>query len=343
MDRVAPFLIAVIGVLFALSVLLMLFVINLWVVNRFADRRWERVKDKWQKKVYRIVMEDADASTLSVPESEALDFVDFLSELSRRLKGDSVETLARIAKPYLSKIARFVRSSSPDRRAWAVRILGTFGLPEYEERLVAALKDGSLTVRMTAFQHLIANKRAGAAESLLESLPTFGRWNPGVLGGMLAQLGPSLIPALRKKFNDPTAPASSKIILAIALTRLNDPSAALTAAEIIKNSQSLDLKAACLRLLANVGGREHLPLLRSLCYSPDSAIRAMAASALGKLGEESDKKILLEAFEDRSAWVSLHAARGLKSLSAIDDLHRLANQEHPRKDTAKQVLMENER
>ena len=116
--------------------------------------------------------------------------------------------------------------------------------------------------------------------------------------------------------------------------------AAQTAAEILKNPQSLDLHAACLRLLANVGGREHLPLLRSLCFSRDSTMRALAASALGKLGEKSDGKILLEAFNDPSAWVALHAARGLKSLSATQDLHRLAAQDHPRKDTAKQVLRE---
>lgn len=342
MGQIVYFLIAVIGVLFVLSVLLMLFVINLWVVNRFSDARWEQVKNKWQKKVYQIIMEEGTEAGISVPESDVLDFVDFLSELSRRLKGDSLQALARIAKPHLSKVARSIRSSNPDRRAWAARVLGTFGLPEYEKHLVAALKDDSLTVRMISFQRLILNGRAGTAESLLQSLPTFGQWNPNVLGGMLAQLGHPLIPILREKFKDPSVPASSKIVLAIALNRLNDTGTAQIAAEILKNPQShdRDLHAACLRLLANVGGREHLPLVRSLCFSRDSTTRALAASALGKLGEDTDKKILLEAFQDPSAWVALHAARGLKSLSAIDDLHRLASQDHPRKDTAKQVLME---
>lgn len=340
MDQIVAFLIAVIGVLFALSVLLMLFVINLWVVNRFSDARWEQVKNKWQKKVYQVIMEEGTGAGISVPESDVLDFVDFISELARRLKGDSTQALARIAKPYLSNVERSIRSSNPDRRAWATRVLGTFGLPEYEKRLVTALKDDSLTVRMIAFHHLILNGRSGTAESLLESLPTFGQWNPNVMGGMIARLGPPLIPILREKFKDPAVPASSKIVLAIALNRLNDPGATPTAAEILKNPQTLDLHAACLKLLANVGGREHLPLVRSLCFSPNSTIRALAVNALGKLGEESDRRILLEAFQDPSAWVALHAARGLKSLSAIEDLHRLAAQDHPRKDTAKQVLME---
>ena len=340
MDRIVYFLIAAIGVLFVLSVLLMLFVINLWAVNRFTDERWERVKTKWQKKVFQIIMEEGRHETLSVPQGDALDFVDFLSELSRRLKGDAVGALSGIARPHLPKVAGSLKSSNPDRRAWAVRVLGTFGLPQYEKHLELALKDASPTVRMIAFHHLILKGRSGAVESLLESLPAFGKWNANILGTLIAQLGPSVIPVVRKKFSDPSVPAQSRTILAIALQRLNDPQAAASAADILKTPQSRNLHAACLRILSGVGIKDHLPLIRSICYSKDSTLRALAASALGRLGDTGDRNILQELLFDPSPWAALHAARGLKAMSALNILHGLANLDHPRKTLAKQILME---
>jgi HEAT repeat protein len=304
-------------------------------------RRRELLRNEWEPLLLEVLAGGADAGLLlaRVAPRDRIVFVDFLFGFAKRLRGRELSTLGELAHPFLPPVAARTRHRSSARRARAVQLLGTLGLPEYEGQVVAALDDPSPLAAMVATQSLTRSGRVDLLEPVLERLDRLRPWRRSYLSGMLARMGSGAIPLLRSTLADADRTPSVRSVAADALLSLPDPAVAETAARVAAEEDDPSLLVACLDLLAKVGTSAHRPAVLGLTGSSHFAVRSHALKALGALGGPADVPVLEAGLDDPSPWVALEAARGLMALGSTVRLEALALSGGPRASLAREVLV----
>ncbi len=275
-----------------------------------------------------------------VPRGRELWLVEYLLRVTRRLRGDDVDALARVAEPYLDLVSSRLNHRLVEQRAFAVETLNVLGCGRYTAEIAAALDDRAPLVAMIAARALTRSGESDHLEAILDRLHRFDTWSPRLLMSLLASIGPAAAPVLRKALVDPDRPLLVRVVSTSALQQLNDLKAADCAVQVLRTETDREVLASSLRLLAKVGRPEQAEFARALCGSSDFVVRAHALTALARLGEPEDAGILIEAIDDESSWVALHAVNGLKLAGHLSQLRELADSEHPRSELARQVLSE---
>ena len=315
--------------------------ILLRIRNNRVARRWSRYEAEWEIAVLDVLAgEPPETLQQRIGPREAAYFVGFLTRFGRQVRGIELDQLASLAQPFLPLAVDQLRAGSAGERARAVATLGLLGGPSHAGPVISALDDRSPLVAMTAAWALTRRHDARHAEPVLRSLHRLTNWRPGFLAAMLAALGPEAAPALRRTLQDSTSPPQVQALVADALGILADPGAAGAAAALAEQSDDPALRAACLRLLARVGGPEELPTARRMLHSPSEMVRIGAVQVLGTVGGVEDVPLLAAALEDESIWVAEHAARGLAQSTGRPLLQALASSETPRARLAREVLAE---
>ncbi len=317
-------------------------VVVLRVRNAEKARRWNALEAKWEQPLLEALVGERDIERVLelVRPDEQLFFVDYLLRYARRLRGSEREVLTRLARPFLQPIAERTTIKDAERRARAVQTLGELGLQWHADAVVAALDDDSPLVRMIAARALVREDHPEYLPAVLGRFHLFMHWSPNFLASMLAATGPAALPALREAYADATRDPRARAVTATALGYLNDVEAGDMAAHIVETETDTDLVSASLRLLARVGRREHLPIVRARISAQSFAVRAAAASALGAFGDRDDVGRLREAYNDASPWVAIHAARALREVGEATVLRDLAAERPARASLALQVLNE---
>ncbi len=332
----------IIAALLVLAIVFALYTVALRVQNDFRERRRRRLAARWQEPVL-VALADPDRIAqvhALVDERDRLQFVHFVLDYARRVRGNERETLRTLAEPYLAPIAQRVWSKRQEVRTRAVQTLGTLGLPHYAGEVVTALDDPSPLVAMVAARALASREHPEYAPAVLRRLHRFETWSRGFLASMLSAIGSEGAPAIRETLSDAEEAPWVRAVAAEALRALKDLEAGDPAAAVVEAEEDPELLAAALRLLSVVGRPEHAGIVRVRCASPDATVRSAALGALGILGDEEDVKRLLGAMADPSPWVAIHAARGLREAGAIQLLSDLADSDHPRALLARQILLE---
>ncbi|MBI2059195.1 MAG: HEAT repeat domain-containing protein [Nitrospirae bacterium] len=340
-DKVLLYLGISVLVLLGLTLLFAGFTVMMRLRNNIKARRWARLEREWEPWVMEAVGRGRHTAFLAewIRPWDRDYFLEFLLRYANRFRGEERRTLSSLAHPFLARIARRRRSKDPEDRARAVQMLSSLGLPEYADEVLKFLDDPSPLVAMIAARALAQKEFVGHATAIMDHLHRFEDWSPGFLAAMLAAVGPELAPQLEGFLSDPEKQTSARSVAAEALLRLNQFSAAERAAAIIETEQSVDLVAACLRLLGAVGRPEHLDLIRRQAKSSHFSIRAQAIGALGRLGDMEDVAVLRRAFMDKSPWVAIQAATALKGIGADGILEAIAEApSHPRHILAQQIL-----
>lgn len=287
----------------------------LWIANHFRDRKTARLRAEWQGALFdRVAGGRAEPAPIPVKPGQSKAFMDLLLDAARKFQGEAFGSLRALAAPHLPGIYRDCHSTALHRRAWAVRVLGTFGLPRYAEAVQRALLDRSPVIRMIAFRSLILHGRLEHLDRLIAGLATLQQWNPNFLASLLSSLGPQVAPRLRDYFAAPRCPEPVKTVLAIALRQLNDKPSSAVAGAVLRSNPGRNLAAACLRLLYSAGLPDQAETVRALCASPDPTVRAQAVRTLGQLGGPEDLNLLSAALRDSDPWVSIHAAASLRDI-----------------------------
>jgi HEAT repeat protein len=303
-------------------------------------RRVSRLEAGWEPAALEALEGTRTAASVQVlvRERDALLFVDFVSRLARRLRGDERHILAELVTPWLPRLAQRLTHRDEAVRARAVQTISLLAFGAYDEGLVRALDDESPLVAMAAARALARPEHPEFAAPVLQRLPRFTRWRPEFVSAMLAGMGPAAIPALLAAFDDPAQPAEARAIVADALRVLHVLEAADIAAALLGPVRNRDLVAASLRLLQELGREEHVAVVRPLLTSVDDVIRAHAIAAFGALAAPAEMELLVPALEDRSRWVALAAARALRPFKDGAALRVLARRDHPHAMLAAEVL-----
>lgn len=297
----------------------------------------------WQKALHSVLYDGAsrDALWLLVDESSAIDFLHFLVEYVRRLHGSERAEVCVLAEPHLPRILHYLNHRAEGRRMRTVQMLGELGLPKYAPAVIASLDDPSDMVAMVAASTLARAETVEYAAEVLARLDRFAHWRQDFLVAMVGSMGAGASEALRATLTDENAPSKVRAVAADALASVSDPAAADPAWEVLRASDDIEVRAASIRLLANVGRAKHLDAVRAELTSPDLPVRLAAIRALGRFGLAVDLPPLDDAARsDPSPWVAIAAARALKEGGGDHLLQALAGSTHSRAALGLQVISE---
>lgn len=319
--------------------------------NDRAERRRERLWKRWEPAMLEILAGAAPPEAIfeRVDEGDGLDFLEFLLDYARLLRGDERALVRAMAAPYLPLVTRELRHGTAESRGHAVLMLARMGMPDYADDVAGALDDDSPIVAMIAARSLFRPGHEEHFPAVLEHLPRFTSWSRSFLASTLAGGGPGAAALLREILADREEDPLVRAVASDALRELNDLEAvplavALLAEEDVETPERLDedreLVIGCLRILEHLGHDGHLPTVHAHVDSDDAVVRAAAVSALAALGGEAEVPVLQERLDDGTFWVSLEAARGLLALGQIGILERLAASRGPWALLARQVLTE---
>lgn len=299
-----------------------------------------RLEGIWEPLVLAALAGDIsfDDVRRQVPQAHEGFFVGYLLRFINRFIGEERSLVRALARPYLPRVARQLAARRPEVRARAVQTLVLLGLEEYDEHVVAALDDRSITVAMVAARSLASRENTQFAPYILERLHRFRQWSPTYLASMLSSMGSAVVPALRQFLADPEGDPLVRRVAADALFDLDDIVSADHAATAATTSDDFELVAASLRLLARVGRPEHAPVARRALESPNALLRLRGAEALGTIGGAEDLLRLRAAVDDESGWVALAAARALAVAGGSALLESLVREPSHRGVLAREVL-----
>ncbi len=341
-DPVFDLLMATVGVLVALSIVFAAMTVRLRVLNDRKSERWTRLESAWEPLILDALTAPDSAQELheAVAEGDRILFLSFLLRYHRRVDGEEREVISDLARPYLPLLLPKLSDRSAETRGRAVQTLAELGLPEYFDALMHALDDDSLVVEMIAARSIC---RRGVVEGLpevLARLTHFSLWSRQFLTSMLVMSGPDAAPLLGEVVRDRARTVRERVVCLDALRELNDLSAIELASWILSDEGDAELFSSALRCMEALGFESHAPLVRPHVQAVDAVVRAAAVSALGALGSEVDRSLLLACMEDESSWVALGAARGLSALGGRDALVRIAAGDDNGATLARQVLAE---
>lgn len=267
-------------------------------------------------------------------------YLSFLQGYAARLRGAERAAIRRLARPHLPELAAGAPSGRAEERGLSIRVLAGIGMPEYADVVSSALDDPSPFVAMTAARGLFRRGHEKYFPLVLGHLSRFTPWSRSFLSSMLARGGPGAAPLLRGLLADSAQAVVVRTVAADSLRLLNDVDSVDAALSILRSETDRELVTASLRLVRQLGHRDHVPSVRPLVASPDPVIRAAAVGALGAIGGPSEIPLLQDVLDDVAFWVSLQAARGLLALGDVETLRRLAATSGPRAVLAQQVLSE---
>ena len=307
-------LIVLAGALFVVTLLFSAYAVILRWHNQRRDSLRAALAERWQPALLDVLAhpERAEKVHALVEENRQLHFVGYVLQFARRMRGEEVEILREVVRPYMGLIAERLHSDRVEVRARAVQTLGTLGLPEHEDAVVGALDDASPLVAMVAARALTKKEDPRYAPFVLARVHRFGDWNRPYLASMLAEMGPELSEGLRRGLADERAEPWTRSVMAEALRLQRDFQAGDVAARVAATTGDKDLLVDVLRLLSEVGRPDHLPVIRPKATAQDPAVRALALKALGRLGGPEDVPMLLAALDDEFTWAALYAARGVR-------------------------------
>jgi HEAT repeat protein len=305
-------------------------------------RQWQDLERRWESRLAEWLSGGEDVASLynEVEPGEELYFLDFLYKRARGIDSERRARLAEAARPYLPVIAARIGTGDAERRARAVQTVSVLGFSEHADRILTALDDPSPLVSMVAARTLARARRQAYAEAIFERIHRYEDWSPKFLTSMLVSMGEVAGGFLRDTLASVLHTDRIRAVCADALCEMQDGAAAETAAVVLAQKPDAEVVAACLRLLARVGSRQHVPIIRPFVESDHVGVRAQAITALGRLGGNFESALLRQALEDPSAWVALHAARALRDRGHSHYLRALAAARERHTATFLQVLTE---
>jgi len=205
-------------------------------------------------------------------------------------------------------LERATQSLLPPRRARAAAAIGELRLSEASPRLAEMLSDRNRWAGIAAARALGRIGSPFAAQALLGALEQGlvpEQRLVEALGGVWAE-EPLLL-----AFRAPRTVAL-RVPLADALGRTGSPAAADALAAAMP-AASVDLRVRIVRALVRLGRPEPV---RAAMADPHGRVRAQAAWALGRLGDEEASGLLEAALSDSAPWVRANSAAALRRLAA---------------------------
>ena len=303
----------------------------LWVVGRQAVRRLlsrklvkqaEEVKQRLQAAreadyagLEKLLFEMRDSFDTQVIEEQLQGHLGdasshAASELTRAFE------LMGLTERYLAEV-RHARAWKA--RAGAARMLGALREPRAVGPLVEAMRDEQEDpdVKFACAEALGQLRDPSIIPTLCEELSLVDEWSSPRLAQVLTSFGSAAVDPLLTTLASAKS-INARVWAAQVLGKLGDDRAALPLIErLYDRSEQLRLSVA--NALGDIGySRAVRPLTEVILRDPVPAVRAQAASSLGRIGDASALPLLVSALGDAEYWMRFRALEAIEALAPED-------------------------
>jgi HEAT repeat protein len=271
---------------------------------------------------------------------------DLAVELIQLVRGSDrdrfVATATQLGVP--GRLGHHLNSGSPRVRLAAAEALAEFPDDRSVERLLAALRDSSADVRLTAALSLASAGRTPPARNLVEMLGIGTRENSLLIVSLFREIAQRRPGEIKGLILDPGVPAGAKAAAIEALSASGDYSLVPLVTTLATTADSAD--PALPRYLVALGEFAHpaaQPAVRRCLGSPLPEVRAAAVQAAGRIGLQQLAPHIRELLGDPDWWVRFRAGEALAALGGeglrlLRDAARLAHE--PARTAASATLAE---
>ena len=287
------------------------------VRNQRRVRERSAVHARWRPLLAQAALGDDPREVLPPLTHRELDDVLLLwNQMQDGLRGSAHECLNRAAAwlGLHGEAQRWSESRAIARRVLGLATLGHIGRNEDLPRLRTALVDPQGLVSLTAARALLQIDAVAAVPEVLDQYLARSDWPAARLGTLLRDAGadavaPPLIERLLRVGGD------AQLQLLRLLRFAESPRTGGVLEALVERSDDPQVLSVALRQLH---GPAALGRVRELARFPDALVRSAAAVALGRIGGESDRELLVELMSDRDWWVRYRATQAQLDLPRSD-------------------------
>jgi len=294
----------------------------LLLLQRIAAMLWARHAQRREAALTPLLLaalanpSDVQPLARTVKRRDRLIVRDMILRLALDLKGDEVETLARLYRDLglLRRDLTGLRARRWMRRAAAAARLGALRSVEVLPSLRGALSDPVVAVRLTAVR---AVGETGDHEALTALVSLLGDSSPGVARATVEVLtlrGREVVEDVLAFLRNATTSSARRAAVDV-LGFLRAPQAADALFAFIEDPDPT-LRIKVVKAVAAIGDPRFKNLLENLLEDPHWEVRCFAAKGLSRLGSSDSVPRLRRALEDTHWWMRFYAAVALAELGA---------------------------
>jgi HEAT repeat protein len=198
-------------------------------------------------------------------------------------------------------------------RADACRVAGRLGDPANVPLLVQRLRDKAPGVRREAVRALGELRAVETLDAIAETIEAMGAWTNLLLTMALVRMGPAATPAIGRLLRDPRSPAMTKALLMVSgrIGLVADPA---TVRRLAAHPDP-EVRVEAVRVLgAAAPDAESAAVCLAAMDDPEWPVRALAAWAIGRVGDDRAIARLRRAMGDPAYWVRHHVAEAMGAL-----------------------------
>lgn len=306
----------------AVSVLLLLYTIELRIQRRFRERRRARVRARWRTFIAAAVT-GSDEPVPKLPRRERSEFLRLWNLTRSMIEGAAAERLIELA--HRLDLVGVVRDNAKhahfSARLVAIQTLGQLRDSASFAELAAAVDDDNMLVSITAAEALAQIDAARAVDLLVPRIARRRDWPRTHVFRLLQKAGSAVVSEPLFRYIRSAADEDATYLLQYAEIAEFDVRDAI-AEELLLSRRDPDLIAAALKASSGVG---NVPRLDEFVKHSAWYVRMQAARLMGRTGRAEHVGRLEQLLTDEEWWVRYRAARALIRLTAVrrEELERI--------------------
>lgn len=201
------------------------------------------------------------------------------------------------------------------RRAAACRVIGRLGDAGAVPHLIDRLEDKAIEVRREAIRALGELRAVEAIDAIADTIERSKEWNNLLLTMAIVRMGPAAVPTIGRLLQNSRSPAMTKALLQVTgrIGAVADP----TRVRALATHPDPEVRVEAVRVLgAAAPDAESAAVCLDAMDDPEWPVRALAAWAIGRVGDERAIARLRRAMGDPAYWVRHHVAEAMGALGA---------------------------
>jgi HEAT repeat protein len=206
-----------------------------------------------------------------------------------------------------------LRHRDPSRRATACRVVGRLAEAGAVALLVERLQDQAPEVRCEAIRALGDLRAVEAMDAIADTIETMGAWTNLLLTMAIVRMGPAVAPAIGRLLHASRSPAMTKALLQVTsrIGVVADP----VMVRVLAGHPEPEVRVEAVRVLgAAVRDPESTAVCLDAMDDPEWPVRALAAWAIGRVGDDRAIARLRRAMGDPAYWVRHHVAEAIAAM-----------------------------
>lgn len=303
------------GVVLLLVVLLMMQVIVLRMRMLSDRKRRYQLLKKWRPELTRILL-GGQNNMPKLPAKEMCVFLEEWNKMFGSVRGDHLNVLVKLA--HKLQIGYFARrqltSRSMRTRLFAIVTLGHMREYAAWDELIDLLQHPHAILSLTAARALMWIDAKNAVDIIIPVILQRRDWPWSNVAHVLQQASPfQVCEKLAQAIERAPSDRQPGLLRYLDTTKCMHLTKAV--ANILRSTEDDRIASICLHIITDPNA---LDVVRKFTQHPRWHVRMHAATALGRLGSETDIPLLLQLTSDDQWWVRYRAALAMSSMPFMD-------------------------